>query len=88
MGTLSLMKAAKASEDVKESDFAQLNMSQLKAIGSRGIADDGASGRRRGSKSLLERKPLSSKLTMIPLFFSSRLIAWTSGIRRAGQLMI
>ena len=82
------MKAAKASEDVNESDFAQLNMSQLKAMGSKGRADDGASGRRRGIKSSLERKPLSSKLKRIPLFLSSRLIAWTNGLRRAGQLII
>ena len=51
-----LDKALSAMEEVKVSDLAQLNMSQQRAIGKRGRADDGDSGKRRGSRSFLERE--------------------------------
>ena len=62
IGTLSLIRALSAIVEVKVSDLAQLNMSQLKAIGNKGRADDGDAGIRRGSRSFRERMPLSSKL--------------------------
>ena len=71
--------------DEKESDLAQLNMSQHKAISKRGRADVGDSGMRRGRKSFLERMPLSSKQNKIPLCLSSPLIAWIKGESRAGH---
>ena len=78
----------RAAAEVKVSDLAQLNMSQHRAIGRRGRADVGESGMRRGSTSLREEMPLSSKLNKIPLCMSSPLIAWTKGERRAGQVRI
>ena len=75
IGTLSLMKAFKAKEDENVNNLAQLNMSQHQARGSRGRADVGAAGMRRGIKSFVERKSLSANLNRIPLNLSSRLIA-------------
>ena len=88
IGTLSEIKALRAAAEVKVSDLAQLNMSQLRAIGRRGRADDGDSGIRRGRTSFLEKMPLSSNLNKIPLCLSSPFIAWTKGERRAGQVRI
>ena len=85
IGTLSEIKALRAAADIKVSDLAQLNMSQLRAIG-RGRADNGDSGIRRGRMSFLEEMPLSSKLNKMPLCLSSPFIAWTKGERRAGQV--
>ena len=82
------MKVLRAEGDEKDSDFAQLKMSQQRAIGRRGKADDSAAGTRRGRMSLWEGVPLYSKLKRMPLRKSSPLRAWIKGARRAGQEMI
>ena len=49
-----MTKALSAMEEENVSDLAQLNMSQLRAMGNRGRGDDGDTGNKRGSKSFLE----------------------------------
>ena len=82
------MKAPNAKAEEKVSYLAQLNKSQHKAIGKRGRADVGDSGRRSWRRSFLGRVPLSTKRKRIPLCLSSPLIAWIKGESRAGQEMI
>ena len=82
------MKACKAPEDIKVNGLAQLKRSQHKAKGRRERADVGDEGMREGIRSFKARKSLSTNLNKIPLNFSSLLIAWTIGTRRAEQLRI
>ena len=88
MGTLSEIKVLRAEGDAKDSDFAQLKMSQHRAIGRRGRADVGDAGSRRGRMSLRVEVPLNSKLKRLPLRISSPLRAWIKGVKRAEHEMI
>ena len=88
MGTRSEIKVLRAKGDEKDSDFAQLKMSQHRAIGRRGRADVGDAGIRRGRMSLGDGVPLNSKLKKMPLGISSPLRAWIKGARRAGHEII